>query len=82
MAGSLFRTKSIDQLLEAAHAPDVGAQSPDVVARSAHGASSGKQQRKTSSVAGSTPTAIARIRSAISASSGSSASTPALTSTT
>ena len=35
MAGSLFRTKSIDQLLRDAHAPEVGAQTPDVVARSA-----------------------------------------------
>ena len=33
MAGSLFRTKSIDQLLRDAHAPEVGVHTPDVVAR-------------------------------------------------
>jgi len=33
VAGSLFRTKSIDQLLRDAHAPEVGVHTPDVVAR-------------------------------------------------
>ena len=34
MAGSLFRTKSIDRLLAEAHAPDVKSQADDIVAKS------------------------------------------------